>query len=60
VNRRDDSVRDPSEMYYWLQSPVCLERRGDPRGGASAPHLLLDLACKTGRALYRMLGVRPR
>jgi hypothetical protein len=53
-------VRDPSERLYWLQSPVCLERREDPRAGASPPRLLVELARKTGCALSRILGVRPR
>ena len=60
MKRRDESVCDASERYYWLQSPVCLERRGDQRAGASAPRLLLELAYKTGRALSQMLGVGVR
>jgi len=60
VRRQDESDRDPSERYYWLQSPVCLERRGDQRAGASAPRLLLELAYKMGRALSQMLGVGVR
>ncbi len=57
MKRQDESDRDPSERYYWLQSPVCLERRGDPRAGAFAPRLLLELAYKTGHALSRIPGV---
>ncbi len=58
MRRRDEVVRDPSERLYWLQSPVCLERREDLRGGASPPRLLVELARETGRALSRILGVR--
>jgi hypothetical protein len=59
VSRRDEVVRDPSERLYWLQSPVCLERRAEPREVASPPRLFVELACKTGRALSRILRVRP-
>lgn len=55
---RDEVVRDPSERLYWLQSPVCLERREDSREVAPPPRLLVELARKTGRALSRILGVR--
>ena len=60
VSRRYGWVCDPSERYYWLHSPVCLERRSDQRGGASLPHLLVKLACKAGCAFSRILGIRPR
>ena len=60
VKRRDESVCDASERYYWLQSPVCLERREDPRAGASSPRLLVQLARKTGCALSRIFGVGLR
>ena len=60
MSRRDEVIRDPSERLYWLYNPVCLERREDPRAGASPPHLLLELACKMGRALSRIFGVGLR
>jgi hypothetical protein len=60
VSRWDEVVRDPSERLYWLQSPVCLEQREEPREGASPLRLLVELACKMGRALSRILGVRLR
>lgn len=58
MSRRNALVRDPSERLYWLQSPVCLERREGLRGGAPPPRLLVELARKTGRALPRIFGVR--
>jgi hypothetical protein len=58
VSRRGEVVRHPSERLYWLQSPVCLERREEPREGASSPRLFVELACKTGRVLSRILGIR--
>ncbi len=58
MSRRNRVVRDPSERLYWLQSPVCLERREDSREGAFPPRLLVELARKTGRALSQILGVR--
>ncbi len=60
MKRRDESVCDASERYYWLQSPVCLERREDPRAGASPPRLLVQLACKTECALSQIFGVGLR
>jgi hypothetical protein len=59
VSRRDEVVRDPSERLYWLQSPVCLERREGLREGASPLRLFVEWARKTGRVLSRILGVRP-
>jgi len=60
VSRRDEVVRDPSGRLYWLQSPVCLERREEPREGASPLRLLVELTRKSGRALARILRVRLR
>jgi hypothetical protein len=61
VSRRDESsVHDPSERYYWLQSPVCLERWEGAREEAPPFHLLAALACKVGQALSRIFGLRPR
>lgn len=55
MSRQDEVVRDPSERLYWLQNPVCLERRENLREGAP-PRLLAELARKVGRALVRVFG----
>ena len=60
MRRRGEVVRDPSERLYWLQSPVCLEQREGSREVAPPPRLLVELACKMGRALFRVFGGRPR
>lgn len=59
MSRRDEVVRDPSERLYWLQSPVCLERREGSREVASPPRLFMELARKMSRALARTYGIKP-
>lgn len=58
MSRPNEVTRDPSERLYWLQSPVCLERREDLRGGAPPSRSLVKLARKMGRVLSRILKVR--
>ena len=60
MNRRDEVVSDPSERLYWVNNPVCLERREEAGRGSreEVPPLRLfaELTRKTGGAFARILG----